>query len=226
MARIATWLTGLSLVGFASFAAAKGFELARFASIAQAAEASRATGRAAQPNDIPPRLAAAFIAADLETWRATSGVQDKARTLYLAALIQSGSARTSEIEEAAADVLAVEPTSSMHWLILAEARAQRGAPASAVLAAVDMSHVTGPREAPAMLMRLPIWLRVWEHLPDAERALVVGHLADLWQRLDPNRLQQLKTVLADKTPAARAEIRSALAARFDRQPAFLTALGL
>lgn len=227
MARLATWLTALGLIGLAGFAAAAGLELARFALVAQEAEANGVVGRVAPAADLPQALAAAATAADLADWRATPGVQDQARALYLAALVRSGRAAPLEIEAAAADALAVDPTSSLHWLILAEVRAQRGAPTSAVLAAIDMSQVTGPREAPAMLMRARLLLRLWEQAPAEARRRAVSDLVDLRSRLGGAPLADMRAIIAGLPSAARGDLRDALTARLpDDQRGWLASLGL
>jgi hypothetical protein len=201
----------LVLIGVAGLTLFQGVELTRFAALeAQAPEffAARAEFQAA-----------------LAAWQDVSAVQSRARALTAAMVASDSTATAADVESATARLLAIEPTSARDWLVLAQARWRRGAPVADVFSAVQMSRVTGPREAAVMLVRTQLLLRLWEQASVEDRSLALSELVEIRSRLDPPRVAQFKAILAQKPETTRSAIADGLAARLgDRL--WLPALGL
>jgi hypothetical protein len=149
--------TSLIIIGLCIFAAPRGWSTADFA-IARAGLASK------DEQQVGP--VRAWIGAPGLTAAAMRGSFTE---LTDAADLDGARNRADEL----AALLAVRPLSSADWLSLAEVRLVAGQAQADVLAALRMSHITGPNEGSIMWQRGIFGLLIWELLsPDARKQVI------------------------------------------------------
>ena len=108
-------------------------------------------------------------------------------------------------------LLSVAPVSSTTWAALAQTRIAMGRGDDKALAALAISHLTGPNEVDSMARRGVIALMMWDSLPPELRRPAIADLIGSWQmKITPSERQFLGSLLADYLPKAREEIRAAL----------------
>jgi hypothetical protein len=159
-----------------------------------------------------------FDAAPAETlrsWVGISGLGGEALTASLAPLTdpvdpESAQSRAADLT----GLVSVRPLSSQDWLSLAGMRLAAGRPQREILAALEMSWVTGPNEGPVMAQRGLFGLLQWEVLPGDVGKRAVDDLAAaiLASAADNGDLFTAKKVLTAKSPEARRLIAALLEA--------------
>lgn len=109
-------------------------------------------------------------------------------------------------------LLATHPMSAQAWLSLSGERFVLGRPGSDIDAAVAMSWVTGPNEGSLMWNRGLFELVRWQTLPAAARRQAIADLAGAMDggTVNDAGFSLAKTILVQQSPAARAEIVTAL----------------
>jgi hypothetical protein len=190
MVRLVTMFCVLAVCGFAM---ARGWQVASFAAAEPALRRAEAGSEA-------------FLA-----WRDVPGVSAAALTdAMLASLGRAADpgARAERLSE----ILAARPLSSIDWLALAGTRVAMKAPWERVIAALTMSYVTGPNEAPAMLQRGLFGVIEWDYLPAATRAETIRDLAGTIEGSAMANMARslIKRAIATRTPDAKAEIAAML----------------
>jgi hypothetical protein len=186
--RPARLLTTLAVVGLCTFAIIRGWSVTRFA---------------AARGDL------GFDAARAESlrgWVGTPGLGGEALTASLAPLTdpvdaQSARSRATDLT----GLVSVRPLSSQDWLSLAAMRLVAGQPQKEIIAALEMSWLTGPNEGPVMAQRGLFGLLQWEVLPEDVRKRALDDLAAaiLASAADDGDLFTAKKVLSAKSPEAR-----------------------
>lgn len=102
----------------------------------------------------------------LHSWYSVPGVGTMAREIALpAALDLSDKDALGRQRDALSDYLAVKPTASLQWLMLAASRLLLGETKERVIAAYGLSVVTGPNENDVMVERAKFGLYLWDDLP-------------------------------------------------------------
>ena len=194
--RIARFGTILLLIGPCVFAAVQGRHLTAFAAARDAAGADK---EAAMRRwfDTPTVAVDAFDTA----LRGLAGVSGPETARRRAALLTQS--------------LSLRPLSAVTWLSLAGMRLADGDPLADVLAALNMSSVTGPNEAGVMWQRGVFALLQWDWLPPDFRQRAITDLAGplAAQILFDGDAALASSVLAGKTPEARNEIAAMLQAQ-------------
>jgi hypothetical protein len=123
------------------------------------------------------------------------------------------------------EILSIRPTSSKHWLVLAETRLAAGEPSEKVTDTLRLSVLTGTNEGSIMGRRGLFGLWRWESLPPDLQKRAVVDLAANPEPLSVGQISWLERAISKKTEIVRAEIRTALLA--EGFPAKgLTAIGL
>jgi hypothetical protein len=217
--------TSVLIIALALALIAKAVELLRFevaeasarailVSEASADAASREARRRAIRQAIP------LIAA----WTATPGVTARARRAK--GLMIEASEGSDAVEPELVDLLTATPTAGRLWLNLAFLRWRRGAPLPQILAALQMSNVTQPREFETVVAHALFVLRLWELAPSDEQRLAVNQLVELNGRFDAAQTQQLQAIIAQKPEATRRALKQQFAARGAKDQPWLRALGL
>jgi len=96
------------------------------------------------------------------------------------------------------------------WLQLAQALQASGSPTERVLAAMAMSHVTGPNEGRLMAERALFGLQFWALGSDDARARLVADIRGGWLLLSEERRRVLRDRLKEADAETRAEVESKL----------------
>lgn len=173
---------------------------ATLASLRSAGAADRA-GVASAAEPVRNRLAA---------WADTRGVRGRARRLILDLNQAAHPDDAGLLARSATEVLKIEPTSGIHWLVLAGARYRLGEPMESVLGAVHMSTLVAPREGEVMIERAKFLFQIWEKIGPEDRQLAIRHLAQFGRLLNTGLVAQFKAIFARRPAASLAEIRSQL----------------
>lgn len=164
--------------------------------------------------DVQERAKASAGAGDFRTrlasWRNTAGVQGRARRLVVDLDLAANPVDARVLAQSAADVLTIEPTSGIHWLVLAGARYRLGQPMESVLGAVHMSMLVAPREGEVMIERAKFLFQLWEKIGPDDRLLALRHLAQFGRLLNNDLIAQFKAIFAMRPAASLVEIRSQL----------------
>jgi hypothetical protein len=113
-------------------------------------------------------------------------------------------------KQAIENVLQIEPTNGLYWVGLAEALQDEGAAPASVLAAVQMSAATQPREAATMATRATFLLSIWETLPQSYQRLAIANLAQLGSHLPAVEQNRIRDIVAAKPEETRKAMRDAL----------------
>jgi hypothetical protein len=148
----------------------------------------------------------------LRPWFDVSGVAFAAREHALTVVDDlSDTEKTRQRREQIAGILSVRPLSSDYWLSLAKMRVATGEGSRKVLAALELSTLTGPNEEKVMVHRGLFGVWQWQMLPAEARAQTA---MDLTARpLSDRDLAWLKADLSGEPEMVRQEIRTALQAR-------------
>lgn len=111
-------------------------------------------------------------------------------------------------------LLSLQPMSPVNWLSLSGMRLISGQSEKEVLAALEMSWVTGPNEGSIMLQRGIFGVMLWETLSPDSRGRVIADLAGaiLGMPTDDNELKAAKNVLATKSVDIQEELATGLKA--------------
>jgi hypothetical protein len=195
--RLPRLATAAVVIGLCAFTAWHGQNIVRFAWTVAGASAPAARAEAARPWTATPGLAGLALRASL------SNVSD-------ATDVAAVHAR----EETLTALLAVRPLSSADWLALAGARLVARESYDKVLAAFDLSSLTGPNEGGVMLRRGTFGLVQWEILPADARRRVIADLAGILLQtgVRDDELAPAKNVLSVKSADTRREIAGLLGA--------------
>ncbi|WP_304731728.1 hypothetical protein [Parvibaculum sp.] len=102
------------------------------------------------------------------------------------------------------------PADAFNWALLADAEIIAGTPIEAVLPALRLARLTGPRKASALLLQHGIVMRHWPAMPDEMRIHVMRDAAVFWHR--PVSHPFVLESYYDAGYAARAAFRAELAA--------------
>jgi hypothetical protein len=164
-------------------------------------------------------------AQNFETLASTAGVSSQARDNIWRALSVSAK-HNGTVEKALIDLLKVAPTSGQHWVELAVSRSNRGVPISDILSLLQMSEITEPREQHTILLRMHLYLTLWDKLPYGTQRRLLDELASFDGRLDGESVQRLKLMLTETSQGTRKALKDNLVARKDINQAWLKALGL
>jgi hypothetical protein len=111
-------------------------------------------------------------------------------------------------------IVSLRPMSSINWLMLASMRSAAGQSLDRVLAALQLSSLTGANEAQVALQRGIFGLWQWENLPSqVRRQTVSGLVAALLQStISDKERMTINGILAAKSAASRREIAASLRA--------------
>lgn len=147
----------------------------------------------------------------MASWRDTTGVATRARSLALDLILAQTPDDNVAIEHALEAMAETSPTATATWLALAETRLALNQPKERMLAAFRMSALTGSHEGLFMMRRAVFGLEHWTDLPDGDRRTV---LHDLLATIGPAYRFELRyrKILQAKSAAERDDIRAALAA--------------
>ncbi len=225
MVSLRSTLTSLCLIALALAAIVKGVDMLRFEALDAAVQASLHQPEPNNPAALKAQRRQNFAAmAALRPWISTAGLSVKARedVLFLSRAADIDKATEANLIE----LLTRNPTAGAAWLDLAVLLRSRDAPLSQILAALQMSSLTHPREQETMTERTLFCLELWQSLPADEQRRALNQLAELQGRLDPAELQQFKEELEDKPEAIKQQLTRELAARGAVDPGWLRALGL
>ncbi len=225
MAPLRSLLTSLCLIALAVAAIAKGVDILRFEASDAAVQARLQQPTAKDPAAVKAQRRQIFaVMASLRPWTSTSGLSVKARedVVFLSRAADVDKAIESNLIE----LLTLNPTAGASWLDLAVLLRSRDAPLPQVLAALQMSSLTFPREQETMTERTLFCLELWQSLPADEQRRALNQLAELQGRLEPADLQQFREELGAKPEAIRVNLVRELAARGAADPGWLRALGL
>ena len=184
-------LTALAVLGLCGLAMVGGLNTVLFciAGAGPARHAHRAD--AVRPWTAVPGLAGAALQASLTSLADPTDIDGaRMRAEHLAA------------------ILAVKPSSSMHWLALAGMWLAAGQPTDKVLAALAMSSLTGANQGDVMSQRGIFGLLKWEILPPDVRRRVAADIAGaiLGNTISDRERNVAERILAIKSPDARQEI--------------------
>jgi hypothetical protein len=133
--------------------------------------------------------------------------------------------RLARLESVMTDLLAARPSDGVHWVELAKLRLQRGASLTQVLSALEMAVVTEGHERATMAALVPVWLALWEDLPDSWKQVAINQLVDLNGDFRPGAERQLKAILAQKSPETHEALRDAIEARGAPLQPWMKAIG-
>lgn len=188
-------ITVFLIVTLCGYAAARGWEVAEFATAQMPLR---------RDNDSEKASADRF-----REWIDAAGVAGAARE---ALLVQEtldaspvyGHRRADEL----ISLLEARPLASVDWLSLAGARVVSGAAEEQVLSALTMSRISGPNEGAVMLQRGIFGLLRWETFPEDVRAQLAHDLAGalLEGSIGGDAISVIRGVLAAKPGDVRSQI--------------------
>lgn len=184
------FVTAVAVIGLSAFAAYRGAEIVRF---------SLAMGS----------LKTATRAATLRSWYSVPGLGQIAREAALPReLDATSSEELTRQYDALTDYLSVTPAASLQWLMLAAARLLLGETNDSVIAAYQMSVVTGPNENDVIVERSKFGLSIWDDLPPELKQREIDDLT-LGFFSGPDK-ENLRKALAAMSASAREEVLGAL----------------
>lgn len=112
------------------------------------------------------------------------------------------------------DVLKRTPLSSHDWIMLTYREQNPQADFTPqTLQFLELSWLTGPNEGDVMFQRALFGIAAWERLPPAFQQNILRDLAGGLTYLPDLPATQLRTFLAEKTPAVRSAMKAGLLAR-------------
>jgi hypothetical protein len=149
------------------------------------------------------------LLAPILTWKNTTGVATRARTLVRDIVLVRTPGDTAAIENALREVAVASPTSVAAWQPLVSYQAARGIPMERVLVAFRMSVLTGSHEGYYMTQRAKFGLEYWSELPEVDRRIAIRDLVGSATDFGPDRY---RNIVASKSQAERDEIRAAVMA--------------
>ena len=145
----------------------------------------------------------------LRAWYPVPGVGTTAREMALpAALDFSNKDTLARQRDTLADYLAVKPTASLQWLMLAASRLLLGESKESVIAAYGLSVVTGPNENDVMVERAKFGLYLWNDLPSELKKREIDDLS--LATIKDQDVENIRKLLGFISPASRDEILKAL----------------
>jgi len=151
-----------------------------------------------------------------ENYREWVGVPGVTTAALHAALRATAAARGAkplhEHIELLTELLTVQPLSASAWASRAGQEFAITGSAKEALTALTMSAITGPNEGAVMWQRGIVALLEWEALPPAARQRAIADLSRViaMGATDDNGLNEVRTVLAAKSPAVHMQIKSML----------------
>ena len=157
------------------------------------------------------------------TWKNTTGVAARARTLVRDIVLVRTPGYTAAIENALDEVVRASPASVIAWQARAAHQLARGAPMERVVPGFRMSVLTGSHEGYYMTLRVTFGLEYWSELPEVDRRTVIRDLVGSATEFGPDRYRD---IVAKKSQAERDEIRAAVMASGRGSKALLQALGI
>jgi len=169
---------------------------------------------------------AAFAGADVPTATAAAfsdfvGLRGRARR----ALAPENAVEIASREEIE-NVLVVEPSDGFYWVALAENLQDGGGARDKMLSALHMSEVVQPHEAATMERRAILILSLWEDMPESDRWLASGQLAELGFRAPTDVRATILRIIGSKSESVRAGIRGHILERAGDDSSLPTFLGL
>lgn len=128
--------------------------------------------------DFAQRLAAPSLdgAKALRAWRDVPGLGEEAQEAAISVPTELTGSMPLRFE-ALDDVLGRRPLAAAYWLALAKASFYSGVSTDRVLAALNLSGLTGPNEGRLKILRATFALTLWDQLNEEQRMRVVADLA-------------------------------------------------
>jgi hypothetical protein len=158
------------------------------------------------------RYAFAVSKPELRLWTSVPGVAFSASERARTYVDDSSDEKTiAKRRDDLAHILEISPLSSIYWLKLAESRVDAHEAEDKIVAALELSTVTGPNEGYMITQRGLFGIWQWEILSPEIRARAIADLGV--QHISDNKLTWLRQTLALKSEAVRQEIYSALEAQ-------------
>lgn len=198
--RLSRTISALVFIVLAGLLIFGGVRLWRFQALDDRVMASL-SGEYLKASSLQPMVA---LKAEVGDWTATPGVAGRARELYLR-LAQAMAEPASNVQVAAANVLAIDPANSAVWLDLATASWLSRQPDTA-LAAWNMSYVTGPREFDLVHWRVAFLVSLWPELPNSAKEMMFSQLQVIFGEANRSFGPYWRRLLARLTPDVRAQI--------------------
>lgn len=158
----------------------------------------------------------------LQAYGHTPGVARFAHRDYVFAQGVDVAARIDALTE----LLALTPLESAAWQNLAVLRLASGEKLEAILGALSVSAMTGPNEAPVMLMRAVLGIRLWSFMPPELRRTIASDIIGSWSVAEESSKSNIRSGLALATMQSREELRALLLASGPKAQVISTALGL
>ena len=151
------------------------------------------------------------LAGPISTWKNTTGVATRARTLVLDIILAKTPGDTAAIENALDEVAKASPASVTAWQARAALSASSRRSDGTCPSGFRMSVLTGSHEGYYMTQRVKFGLEYWSELPEVDRRTVirdlVGSATDA--QFGPDRY---RNIVAKKSQAERDDIRAAVMA--------------
>lgn len=222
--RLPSIFLALIIVAICAFSAFKGAQILMFALVTERANVSFAALR-------DPRVRAGIDAASLQNelaqWTDVSGLRSGSRSEVVSLDLALGlGPATDRLAPDVSALLAVNPMSGRHWILLSNAVVLAGDNFATALSAFDMSSLVAPREFSAALARVYIGVREWERMPDQQRDRIAYDLASIGPLLRPHERNQLWALVRTRSDPVKDEIRARLQQRGAINLAFVKELGL
>jgi hypothetical protein len=184
-------LTAIALIGICGFSVARGLSIVHFSlAIANA--------------DSPQKRAELS-----KTWRSVANVGSAALRPEVAEPINISNPKVATSQrEAVSSLLAIEPMSSIDWLVISGLQLFTDQPMEQVFDSLELSMLAGPNEGYVMADRGIYGVSLWHRLsPDLQRRVVADLAVDEYPDI-----QKIRGFLATQPEEVRNEIREALLA--------------
>jgi hypothetical protein len=115
-----------------------------------------------------------------------------------------------DLESESISILAVHPMSAEAWTLLAGARLLGGQPIVKSASALQTSLMLAPNEDDLVAERLVYGLIIWEYLSPSAKERIALDLSIAGGRGVPKEIEQIRTIIAQKSAATREDIRTRL----------------
>jgi hypothetical protein len=204
-----------ALVGIYALVALKGFELSHFALIKN--RANSVLSSAADQERKSPAAAVTDLDRVLPDWYDVAGVRSDAVFAAIEIKRLSGPLKFLALEPEAISVLTVRPMSAQAWDLLAGIRFLRGQSVERAALALQNGLMLGPNEDGLIAERLIYGLILWEHLSSGAKQRIVRDLAIVGDQHAAAELANVRTIITQKDPATRQDIRDRLERIPDRK---------
>jgi len=205
----------IALIGIYALVVWKGVEFSRFAWIKQGLE--RASSSPSRQEGIQSAAVVNGVERVLPNWYNVIGVRSDAVLESIALKRLSGPLKLLGLEPEAISILTVRPMFAQAWSLLAGVRLLRGQPVEQVAAALQNGLMLGPNEDDLVAERLVYGLIIWESLSSGAKERIAADLAIVGTRRVSSELANVRTILANKDPETRKDIRNRLERNPDRK---------